>query len=162
MSGQTTNYQIPYASPTDIAGTYPALDESAAKKLDSALNAVAAATTALTTGWMTLTLGRGWSAASGHTPRARLLNGFMCIEGAVLRGSGGNPATMATLPSSLSAKLTKGTQFIGGVTAARNGVAAACQLYISSSGVISMLNYTAIDSGTGWVVPLSVVFAPGA
>jgi hypothetical protein len=50
------------------------------------------------TGWMNATIGAGWSATTGFTPRFRLVGKRVDIAGAVTLGTGGSYGAVLTVP----------------------------------------------------------------
>lgn len=111
------------------------------------------------TGWLPLTLSTGWAAVGGHTPRGRLINGIVYLEGAVLRGSGGLQSNIAVIPAALRILGPGKTTFIGATFSSRStGGAATSQMYTGESGVIGIEGYTTMDGTVGWVLPLTCDF----
>ncbi|WP_165215258.1 hypothetical protein [Schaalia sp. ZJ1691] len=113
-----------------------------------------------TTPWENLRLSTGWSAISGHTPRIRKLNGLVCIEGAVQRNAGGNLSNILTIPAKYQPN--SGSQFIGTSTARKSSTQTApATFYVASgAGNLSVSEYSGIDSGAGWIIPLACTYAP--
>lgn len=112
-----------------------------------------------TTEWAPLTLSRGWSEVNGHTPRIRWFNGIVQMEGAVLRGSGGSVNDIAKVPSDF---LPTKAQFIGATTMVKSGTATRAhgELVLGSTGSLTLGDYSSLDGGVNWIVPLSTLFIP--
>lgn len=109
-----------------------------------------------TTEWVPITPGPGWTAVAGHTPRCRIANGVLWLEGAFSRGEGGALDYIGTIPPGILLQGGK-TVFVGGLTARKtDGARAHAELYISfSSRKLQVADYTTIDNLAGWVVPIS-------
>lgn len=110
------------------------------------------------TGWHNLKLARGWKTVTGHTPRARVRNGTLFVEGAARREAGGSLTHIATLPAQVLSKVTGSKDsFVGTFSALKAGGGHAHgELYLTtSSGVIGTGDYTTLDPYAGWVVPLT-------
>lgn len=50
------------------------------------------------TGWLTLTLGPGWTAVAGYTPEVRAIGSLVVCRGRISLGAGGAIAHLATSP----------------------------------------------------------------
>ncbi|WP_165217236.1 hypothetical protein [Schaalia sp. ZJ1691] len=158
MSGVTSKQRLPYPTSSDRVSEYPTLARQLADRLDSILQELE------TTPWEPLPLATGWSAVNGHTPRIRKLGGTVCIEGAVMRNAGGFLDKIVTIPKKYLP--SSGTQFVGSSTARKSSGAftfAPSELYIScEKGYLGINDYTGVDSGAGWILPLSCTYAPRA
>lgn len=108
-----------------------------------------------TSEWVPITPGPGWTAVSGHTPRCRVVGGWLVLEGAFLRGSGGALTNLGSIPAAVPLRGGK-TVFIGGHTIAKGTTYGVAEVYLSLASRILQINgYSNIDSTTGWVVPIS-------
>lgn len=149
MPGNTSKHKLPYPLTGERVADYPATARQMADKLDSIIGK--------TTEWKNLTLGSGWSATGGHTPRARFISGLIQIEGAVTRGAGGYFHQLAQLPPDMRPSKTT---YIGVCIAVKNSRPnSPCQIYVGTDGWLSINYMNEIDSGTGWNVPLSSITA---
>lgn len=83
------------------------------------------------TDWQPLTLQNGWSAASGLTPRVRLLDGLVHLTGRV---TGGTAGAVAMLPAGMWPDQTMTPAVVNG---GHTGSPAFTTLSISPSGLIS-------------------------
>ncbi|MGW9021256.1 hypothetical protein ACWGOE_07230 [Leucobacter chromiiresistens] len=108
-----------------------------------------------TSEWVPITPGPGWTAVSGHTPRCRVVGGWLVLEGALLRGSGGALTNLGSIPAGVPLRGGK-TVFIGGHTIAKGTTYGVAEVYLSlASRNLQISGYSNIDSTTGWVVPIS-------
>lgn len=153
LKGSTTQRQAWSAAYPTVAGVHWSdLTDSALYRSDGAGGWTPVVTPS--TAWQELARSTGWTAVAGHTPRARLLNGVVWIEGAALRGSGGSLSHIATIQD--SALWPSKTTFIGASVASKSGESSrSSELYVTSSGVVQVGGYTTIDTLAGWSVPLS-------
>ena len=109
------------------------------------------------TGWQNLILSTGWSAVGGHTPRARLMGGFLCIEGAALRGAGGSAENVATIPTTIPLLGSKAV-FLSGhiIFNSTSRTAATAEVYLNiPTRRLRFDIYTTISTAAGWIVPLT-------
>lgn len=110
------------------------------------------------TGWLNLTLMTGWSAKSGHAPRARRVGNTVMLEGAVYRGMGGSLAAIAQLPAPVNQAIQK-YYFCGGSTTIHDdNTVRHSELLVNGSGIVYLAPYTTIDNRAGWHVPLTCTF----
>ena len=130
MPANTTNKQITYPLAADKISDYPAIAKQSAETVDSAL-------TALDPGpWTALTLGPGWTTATGgREPVARRIGNTVYIRGAVKGASPASFAKFATLPVNMRPGKDQhlGAQ-IGSVAAVGARI---FSLYVDTAGVLS-------------------------
>lgn len=103
-------------------------------------------------GWLTLTLGTGWTATAGHTPQYRKFRGMVYVRGAVTN-SASTGTTIGTLPAGYR---PSAQQFIGAhVTSDGKGF----ELMVDTAGVIqTVVGYATGTAGTTAVFPISHSF----
>lgn len=103
-------------------------------------------------GWSNITLATGWTAVPGFTPRSRVINDVLYIEGAVDRGVGG---AFAAIGTTVAGHRPTKTTFYGAAATVISGSSGYAELTIDTTGEILIGAYTNMSGAAGWRVPLT-------
>ena len=107
------------------------------------------------TGWLPLSLSTGWDPVTNHTPRGRVKDRVLYLEGMVSRAqTTGDLTNIATIPSSLPLEGVK-TVFVAAHVAKKGATIGSVDIHVDfTTRRIRGADYTSIDATAGWVFPI--------
>lgn len=113
------------------------------------------------TGWITISPSTGWEIVAGHVPAVRVRMGTLFIRGMLKRLTGGSLTELARIPVTIPIH-GEVAVLAGAHMALKSGASdtAFAEIGINTvTGIISVGQYTTMDSSINWMVPITATIA---